>query len=354
MANRFGQSKHQMSGGAATPPPRQNWGLIIGGVVVVLGMLIFLINLPGHNATPSPASTPIIVRDGLVVTGTGPELYIFKKYTLHQLISPTLTQQAQAQPVADNFLAQYAHGQPVDQNGLPVSQATVGNADSQPRSTQLPRAIPPAATPNHPLRWLGGMVVLAGGVWLLAYLFRRYQTDHQPHLKAYLQQTTVYTAQIEQILKASPNRQQQQLLTQIHHWQQAIEELVQSIAKLRQNDLIYRDSASVPAVIADLKRQLEAEPDPTLHTHLGHMLTQRESQLVALEQLQTSIRQAEIQVETTVAVLGTIYSQLLTNQSTSQVADYNRLLVKVDEEVHCLQDHLDALREVKMNSLMSF
>jgi hypothetical protein len=72
--------------------------------------------------------------------------------------------------------------------------------------------------------------------------------------------------------------------------------------------------------------------------------------LVALETLQNTIKRAEIQIESTVSRLGTIYSQLLTSQSTSQVADYSRLAENVDEEVQVLQEQLEALREVKLGA----
>ena len=44
----------------------------------------------------------------------------------------------------------------------------------------------------------------------------------------------------------------------------------------------------------------------------------------------------------------TIYSQVLIAQSTNQIADYSHLLAEVDEEVSLLQDHLEALEEVKL------
>ena len=53
------------------------------------------------------------------------------------------------------------------------------------------------------------------------------------------------------------------------------------------------------------------------------------------------------QIERTIAVLGTIYSQLLTYRSTFHVADYQQLADNVAEEVHHLQDYLEALQEVK-------
>jgi hypothetical protein len=47
-------------------------------------------------------------------------------------------------------------------------------------------------------------------------------------------------------------------------------------------------------------------------------------------------------------MLGTICSQFLAGQSKEQVADYRRLLNEIDEEVHTLQDHLEALEKVKL------
>ena len=51
------------------------------------------------------------------------------------------------------------------------------------------------------------------------------------------------------------------------------------------------------------------------------------------------------------SALGTIYSQLLTSQSTDHVADYSRLSAEADEEVRTLQDHLEALEEVKPGNM---
>ena len=59
-----------------------------------------------------------------------------------------------------------------------------------------------------------------------------------------------------------------------------------------------------------------------------------------------------MQIESTVSMLGTIYSQVLTGQSTSEVADYSQLSTEVDEEVRLLQDYLEALREVKLGDAL--
>jgi len=337
MTIRSGASRHPTVKKRTTLFARQNWKLVIGVAVVVLGLFILLMNFSDRPATPRSVSRPIVVRDGLIVKGTGPELYLFKKYALHQIISPTVDQQAQARPVTDDFLAQYAHGEPVDRNGLSISPVS--------KDSQL--------FPVRLLWWgLGSVIFLLGGGWLLAQTSRSDNVNNQPQLTSSLRQATIYSEQIERLLKDSPKRQQQQLLTQIRRWQQAIEDLTQTVAGLRQDELIQHDLDSVPGFIADLERQLTAESHPDLRHHLEYTLTQRKNQLMAIEQLQTTVRRAEIQIETTVAVLGTIYSKLLANQSVFQVADYSRLLDEVDEEVQRLQDYLEALKEVKLGSLL--
>jgi hypothetical protein len=140
----------------------------------------------------------------------------------------------------------------------------------------------------------------------------------------------------------------QQLGLQIEHWTGAIQDLVQRINSLQQDELIRRDLKAVPAAIADLEARLHHESDDAIRAQLERTLANRRKQLVSLEQLQNTVKRAEIQIESTLSLLGTIYSQILTGQSTSHVADYSRLSAEVDEEVRLLQDQLEALREVKL------
>jgi biotin-(acetyl-CoA carboxylase) ligase len=117
---------------------------------------------------------------------------------------------------------------------------------------------------------------------------------------------------------------------------------------LRQDDVIRQDMREVPKAITDLEARLANESDTVVRSQLERTLDNRRKQLDSLEQLRTMMKRAEIQIESTLSQLGTIYSQLLTGQSTSHVADYSRLSADVDEEVRLLQDHLEALREVKL------
>ena len=109
--------------------------------------------------------------------------------------------------------------------------------------------------------------------------------------------------------------------------------------------------AAVSQVIEKLKAQLAAESNDSTHRKLARTLSNRRSQLAALDELQETMQRAEIKIESTASALRTIYFQMLTAQSTDQVADYSRLSGEIDEEARILQDHLEALKEVKPDTV---
>jgi uncharacterized membrane protein YgaE (UPF0421/DUF939 family) len=174
----------------------------------------------------------------------------------------------------------------------------------------------------------------------------------EEQLQEYVDKALSYKAQIDSTIKATANKTDQtrleQLRSQIDTWTKAISDLAERLNTLRQDDVIRRDMREVPRAIADLEARLANEADVVVRSQLERTLNNRRKQLDSLAQLQTMMKQAEIQIESTLSQLGTIYSQLLTGQSTSHVADYGRLSADVDEEVRLLQDHLEALREVKL------
>lgn len=173
-------------------------------------------------------------------------------------------------------------------------------------------------------------------------------------LQAHLDRAFVYKQQVQKMVKATASERDkarlQKLSEQISGWVDNIERLAKQVDIIQGNDLIKQDLKSVPLSIDRLKEQLETETDPSLKSDLERTLTNRQKQLASLEQLRTMSSRAEIQMESTLSALGTIYSQILTSQSTDQVADYSHLIGEAEEETHALQDHLEALEEVKLGS----
>ena len=204
------------------------------------------------------------------------------------------------------------------------------------------------------LLWLIGLGW--GGVLAFQFsqlLFGSDETSaNEEKLQVYLDQAASYKTKIDYAVESASTQADrirlEQLAGQINTWTDAITNLAQRVSILRQDELVRRDRQQVPRAIADLEKRLTDETDPDLKAQLERTLTNRQKQLEALEQLDNTMERAEMQIESTVSMLGTIYSQILTGQSTSHVADYSHLSADVDEEVRVLQDHLEALREVKL------
>lgn len=172
-----------------------------------------------------------------------------------------------------------------------------------------------------------------------------------PTLREYVERAMAYQVEINRLAHNSPNRDDQNRVTElaghVQGWTEAIVALARRIDAFQQNKLINQDLKSVPQAIARLEERLESESDPVIAAELKRSLSHRRNQLEALEKLQRTIRWAEIKIESTLSMLGTIYSQILAGQSREHVADYRRLLTEIDEEVNTLHDHLQALDEVK-------
>jgi hypothetical protein len=214
------------------------------------------------------------------------------------------------------------------------------------------------------LRWMGPVVLPVLWVtalsWggLLAYQFSQLflRSDaisvSEERARAYLEQARDYQVKIERLINATTNvgnqLHRERLAQQVEDWIRTIEALVQRVGSMREDHVIRRDLQAVPQALKDLETRLATETDPTVRRQLERTLANRQKQQEALQELQTAVKRAEIQVESTLSQLGTIYSQLLTGQSTSDTAVYNRLSTEIDEEMGQLQDRLEALREVKL------
>jgi hypothetical protein len=201
--------------------------------------------------------------------------------------------------------------------------------------------------------WVAGLVALLWGAWLMwhARSGSSGQAKSRGYLLTYSDLAQTYGRRIDQLLSVSSGRsrrrQQQELSRKVELWVEAIQTVVRRLDQLYRDELLESEMVQVPLAIEDLKRRLSCESNDNLRPHLQRTLLGRQTQIASLNQLQTIARQAEVRIEHTLSLLGTIHSQLLVGESSNQVANYERLCADVDEEVNCLQDHLEAIREVK-------
>jgi hypothetical protein len=169
-----------------------------------------------------------------------------------------------------------------------------------------------------------------------------------PHVSRAL----AYQTQITALVKAAPSDEArlriQGLADEVGKWVKAIEDLAWRVDHFRHNPLIHQDLEGVPQAITDLESRLAEATDPAIRADIERTLATRKDQLAALEHLQQIISRAELRIESSLSSLGTIYSHLLTGQSTDKVADYGNLPAELEEETRVLREHLEALEEVKL------
>lgn len=138
----------------------------------------------------------------------------------------------------------------------------------------------------------------------------------------------------------------------INDWIAHMYELALHIDSFEDNDLVKRDRKQVPEQIQRVKTRLERENDPVVRQDLERQLSNLEQQLINLDATVNSARRAEIQLESTLSSLGTIYAQMArlgTNEVDSGRAQ--RLRLEIQDEVSSLQDTIDAMDEVQAQQL---
>lgn len=171
-------------------------------------------------------------------------------------------------------------------------------------------------------------------------------------LQAYLEQAQAYQTGLLELARNAPNEfnrsRLDNLTRHIDHWQNSLHALVRQVEIFQHNPLLQRDLKAVPKAIARLETELTEAPSPQVQSALERTLNNRRQQLAALESLRDMTRWAEVKIENTVSILGSLYSQALMSQSTGQVADYQRLLAEIEDEAQALDDYVTTLAEVKL------
>jgi hypothetical protein len=118
------------------------------------------------------------------------------------------------------------------------------------------------------------------------------------------------------------------------------------------NDLVERDRRSVPQQLDKTRQRLAIETDPAVRADLEEQARQLELQLANLEATISSVKRAEIQLDSTLSSLGTIYAQMsLLGTKEVDSSGAQRLRQEIKDEVSGLQDTLAAMDEVQSQRL---
>ncbi len=142
------------------------------------------------------------------------------------------------------------------------------------------------------------------------------------------------------------------LVSDVSDWITYMYNLAERIDLSESNDLVQRDRQQVPRKIESVKARIKIEPDEHARRSLQVQLTHLQQQQMSLEATFSSIKRAEIQLESTLSALGTVYAQMsLLGTKGADSAKGQRLSIEVKDEIDKLQDTIDAMDEVQMQSL---
>ena len=144
----------------------------------------------------------------------------------------------------------------------------------------------------------------------------------------------------------------QQTVEDVDDWITHMYNLAQHIDAFEENELVERDRRMVPQQIEKTRIRLDRERDPSVRRDLEQQIHQLEQQLINLEATANSVKRAEIQLESTLSSLGTIYAQMsLMGTKEVDSSRAQRLRLEIQDEMASLEDTIEAMDEVQAQRL---
>lgn len=150
--------------------------------------------------------------------------------------------------------------------------------------------------------------------------------------------------------RAAMRANQRNRINAINDWVAHMYSLANRIDNFENNDLAARDLQQVPRKIEQVKARIATERHEATRHDLNQQLKLLQRQLVSLEASASIIKRAEIQLESTLSALGTVYAQmsLLGTKDVNSIRG-QRLGVEIQDEIDKLQDTIDAMDEVHLH-----
>ncbi|GAB1420064.1 hypothetical protein MASR2M15_01410 [Anaerolineales bacterium] len=143
-----------------------------------------------------------------------------------------------------------------------------------------------------------------------------------------------------------------QTVYDINDWIGHMYDLAKHIDSFEGNVMLEEDLKQVPRQIQRTEQTLERESDEAVQNELQNKLQQLRVQQQQLESAVNNGKRAQIQLESTLASLGTAYAQM-SHLGTKEVdsARAQRLRLEIQDEISSLQDTIEAMDEVQAQNL---
>jgi hypothetical protein len=147
-----------------------------------------------------------------------------------------------------------------------------------------------------------------------------------------------------------------QTVDDVNTWINHMVDLARHLDEFAENELVARDLKDVPQRITKVRQRIDVEArksnNESVVAELERQLQTMQQQLDNLQVATNNAKRAEIQLESALASLGTMYAQMSrlgSNDVDSSRAQ--RLRVEIQDEVASLQDVIHAMEEVQAQAL---
>ncbi len=185
-------------------------------------------------------------------------------------------------------------------------------------------------------------------------LFReKYNTGgiHDRELRAKLDEAEQYRQRIQEVVAQQKSGIIRDRLVettnQVYDWIAHMVTLARRLDVYRNDQIIQRDQVAVPKEISDLQARMVRERDAQVREQMTATLESKQQLVQSLQELDGRMQRADLQLDHSLAALGTVYSQLLLVSSKDVDSDRaDRLRDDIRGEVLALQDLVESLNEV--------
>lgn len=151
----------------------------------------------------------------------------------------------------------------------------------------------------------------------------------------------------------------EQTIDDVADWIAGMYSLAQNVESFEANKLIEDDRKAVNQRLAAAERRLKLEDDPSkpdrderLVQDLGAQVRLLQQQSRTLNETASSVKRAEVQLDSTLASIGTVYAQMsLLGTKEVDSSSAQRLRLEIRDEIAELQDTIHALDEVQSQQL---
>lgn len=133
----------------------------------------------------------------------------------------------------------------------------------------------------------------------------------------------------------------------ITDWMENVFRLAKRLDAYMSDSMIRQDRKSVEPAIDNLKRRLALEDNDAVKRQISQTIAQKQIQRDNLSKLQNVMERAELQLESTITAMGTVYSQIMILGSRDVASGRaQRLQDDIHDQVQALQDVVTTMDQV--------